>query len=84
LEVAETDIQKQLAKPYTIVFRAGRQDLTTRVEVFSDVLLDRQRARLSGMVEYGRRTSNLLEIKRAWFVMGVGLLTYWRLSVLGL
>jgi len=68
LEVAEADIKQQLAKPYTIVFRAGRQDLTTRVEVFSDVLLDRQRARLSGMVEYGYRTSDLLEIKRAWFV----------------
>ena len=68
MEVADADIQKQLAKPYTIVFRAGRQDLTTRVEVFSDVLLDRQRARLSGMVEYGHRTSDLLEIRRAWFV----------------
>ncbi|MCK5302083.1 MAG: DEAD/DEAH box helicase [Candidatus Thorarchaeota archaeon] len=68
MEVADADIQRQLAKPYTIVFRAGRQDLTTRVEVFSDVLLDRQRARLSGMVEYGHRTSGLLEIRRAWFV----------------
>ncbi|MCK4484682.1 MAG: hypothetical protein KAU89_07640, partial [Candidatus Thorarchaeota archaeon] len=68
MEVADADIQRQLAKPYTIVFLAGRQDLTTRVEVFSDVLRDRQRARLSGMVEYGHRTSNLLEIRRAWFV----------------
>ncbi|MEE8182407.1 MAG: DEAD/DEAH box helicase, partial [Candidatus Thorarchaeota archaeon] len=68
MEVANADIKRQLAKPYTIVFRAGRQDLTTRVEVFSDVLLDRQRARLSGMVEYGHRTSDILEIRRAWFV----------------
>jgi helicase len=68
LEVADADIQKQLAKPYTILFRAGRQDMTTRAEVFSDVLLDRQRSKLAGMVEYGYKQSGLLEIKRFWFV----------------
>ncbi|MFW9845680.1 MAG: DUF5814 domain-containing protein [Candidatus Thorarchaeota archaeon] len=68
MEVADADIQKQLAKPYTLVFRAGRQDMATRVEVFSDVLMDRQRAKLSGMVEYGYKQSGLLEIRRFWFV----------------
>jgi helicase len=68
LEVADADIQKQLAKPYTILFRAGKQDMATRVEVFSDVLLDRQRAKLAGMIEYGYKQSDLLEIRRFWFV----------------
>jgi len=68
LEVADADIQKALAKPYSLVLRSGRQEMTTRVEVFSDVLLDRQRAKLSGLVEYGYRRDGLLEIKRFWFV----------------
>ncbi|MGY5875962.1 MAG: DEAD/DEAH box helicase, partial [Candidatus Thorarchaeota archaeon] len=68
MEVADADIQKRLAKPYALVFRAGRQEMTTRVEIVSDVLRDRQRAQLSGMIEYGRKTSGLLEIKRSWFV----------------
>jgi len=67
LEVADADIQKTLSKPYTLVLRIGRQEMTTRVEVFSDVLLDRQRAKLSGLVEYGYRRDGLLEIKRFWF-----------------
>jgi len=68
LNVADADIQKTLAKPYTLVLRSGRQEMTTRVEVFSDVLLDRQRAKLSGLVEYGYRRDGLLEIKRFLFV----------------
>jgi len=68
MEVADADIQKRLKKPYTIVFRVGRQELTTRVDIFSDILRDRQRSILGGMVEYGYRQSNLLEIKRFWFV----------------
>jgi helicase len=68
LEVADADIQKRLAKPYAIVLREGRQDLSTRIEIVSDVLRDRQRAQLSGMIEYGRKTSGLLEIRRFWFV----------------
>ncbi|MFW9967376.1 MAG: DEAD/DEAH box helicase, partial [Candidatus Thorarchaeota archaeon] len=68
MEVADADIQKQLAKPYTILFRAGKQDMTTRAEVFSDVLLDRQRAKFAGMVEYGYKESSLLEIRRFWFI----------------
>jgi helicase len=68
LEIADADIQKRLKKPYTIVFRAGRQELTTRVDIFSDVLRDRQRSILGGIVEFGYRESALLEIKRFWFV----------------
>jgi helicase len=68
LEIADADIQKRLKKPYTIVIRAGKQELTTRVDIFSDVLRDRQRSILGGMVEYGYRESGLLEIKRFWFV----------------
>ncbi|MFQ5832015.1 MAG: DUF5814 domain-containing protein [Candidatus Thorarchaeota archaeon] len=68
MEVADASIQKILSKPYTIVLRSGRQEMTTRVEVFSDVLLDRQRARLSGLVEYSYRKDGLIEIKRFWFV----------------
>ncbi len=68
MEVANGDIQKRLAKPYSIVLREGRQDLSTRIEILSDVLRDRQRAQLSGMIEYGRKTSGLLEIRRFWFV----------------
>lgn len=67
MEVADTDIQKRLKKPYTLVFRAGRQEFTTRVDIFSDVLRDRQRSILGGMVEYGRKQNRLLEIKRFWF-----------------
>ena len=67
MEIADADIQKRLNKPYTIVFRTGRQPLTTRVDVFSDVLRDRQRSLLGGLVEYGHKKSGLLEIKRFWF-----------------
>ncbi|MFX1561123.1 MAG: DEAD/DEAH box helicase, partial [Promethearchaeota archaeon] len=68
MEVADADIQKRLKKPYTIAIRAGRQELTTRVDIFSDVLRDRQRSILGGMIEYGYRKTGLLEIKRFWFV----------------
>ncbi|MFW9963112.1 MAG: DUF5814 domain-containing protein [Candidatus Sifarchaeia archaeon] len=68
MEIADADIQKRLKKPYTLVFRAGTQELTTRVDIFSDVLRDRQRSVLSGMMEYGYRESSLLEIKRFWFI----------------
>ena len=68
MEIADADIQRILAKPYSIVIREGRQEMTTRLEIMSDVLLDRQRAKIAGMVEYGHKTSGLLEIRRAWFV----------------
>jgi helicase len=68
LEIADADIQKRLAKPYTVVIRASKQDLATRVDIFSDVLRDRQRSMLGGMIEFGHRQSGLLEIKRFWFV----------------
>jgi len=68
LEVADSDIQRKLAKPYTVLLRSGRQELTTLVGVFSDVLRDRQHAQITGTIEYGYRVSGLLEIKRAWFV----------------
>jgi len=68
VEVAHADIQKRLRKPYGIVLRDSRQELATLVEIFQDVLMDRQRARLRGMVEYGHRGDGLLEIRRSWFV----------------
>ncbi|MDF1540890.1 MAG: hypothetical protein P1Q69_18480, partial [Candidatus Thorarchaeota archaeon] len=68
MEVADADIKKILAKPYSIVIRAARQDMTTRIEIMSDVLTDRQKAKMSGMVEYGLRDNGLLEIRRSWFV----------------
>jgi helicase len=68
LEVADADIQKRLEKPFALVLRSGRQEMTTRIEVISDVLQDRQRASLSGMVEYGYKGNDLLEIRRSWFV----------------
>lgn len=68
MEVADADIQKRLKKPYALVLREGRHDLSSRVEIISDVLRDRQRAQLSGMVEYGYKTAELLEIRRFWFV----------------
>ncbi len=68
MEIADADIQKILTKPYSIVVRVGRQEMTTRIEIMSDVLRDRQRAKISGLIEYGFKTSGLLEIRRAWFV----------------
>ncbi|MFX1578569.1 MAG: DUF5814 domain-containing protein [Promethearchaeota archaeon] len=68
MEIADADIQKRLKKPYTLVFRDVKQELTSKVDVFSDVLRDRQRSLLSGMVEYGHKQSGLLEIRRFWFV----------------
>ncbi len=67
-EIANADIQKRLAKPYAIVIRSSKQELTVRVDIYSDVLRDRQRSNLSGMIEFGYRSSGLLEIKRFWFV----------------
>ncbi len=68
MEVADADIQKTLSKPYTLVLRSARQEMTTRMEVFSDALLDRQRAQLSGLIEYGYIKDGFLEIRRFWFV----------------
>ncbi|MHA1930876.1 MAG: DUF5814 domain-containing protein [Candidatus Thorarchaeota archaeon] len=68
MEIADSDIQKRLAKPYSVVLRAGRQELTTRIEIISDVLRDRQPAQLAGMIEYGYKNNNLLEIRKSWFV----------------
>lgn len=69
MEVADADIQSRLSKPYALVIRNGRHELATRIDVFSDVLRDRQRTLFSGMIEFGRRSSsNLLEIRRFWFV----------------
>lgn len=67
-EIANADIQKRLTKPYAIVIRSNKQELTVRVDIYSDVLRDRQRSNLSGMIEFGYRSSGLLEIKRFWFV----------------
>ncbi len=68
MEIADADVQKILTKPYSLVLRAGRQEMTARTEVMQDVLLDRQRAKLSGMIEFGRRSNGLLEIRRSWFI----------------
>ncbi len=68
MEVADADIQKRLSKSYVIVLRSAKQDLTTRIDIFSDVLRDRQRSTLGGMIEFGHKKSGLLEIKRFWFV----------------
>ncbi|UCE11154.1 MAG: DEAD/DEAH box helicase [Candidatus Thorarchaeota archaeon] len=68
MEVADSDIQKRLKSPYVLVLRASKQELATRMDLFSDVLRDRQRAYLSGMVEWAKRQDSLLDLKRAWFV----------------
>ena len=68
MEVVDPEIQKRLSEPYTILLRNARQEMATLVEVFSEALLDRQRAYFSGMVEYGYRAPELLEIRRAWFI----------------
>lgn len=68
MEVADAEIQKRLSEPYTILLRRARQEMATLVGVFSEVLSDRQRASLTGMIEYGYRSPQLLEIKRAWFI----------------
>ncbi|TFG32926.1 DEAD/DEAH box helicase [Candidatus Thorarchaeota archaeon] len=67
-EIADADIQKRLAKPYAVVIRSSKQDLTVRIDIYSDVLRDRQRSNLGGMIEFGYRSSGLLEIKKFWFV----------------
>ncbi|MDH4213915.1 MAG: DUF5814 domain-containing protein [Candidatus Thorarchaeota archaeon] len=68
MEIADADVQKRLSKPYVLVIRSAKQEGATRVDVFSDELRDRQRSVLGGMVEYGYRTSGILEIKRFWFI----------------
>ncbi len=42
--------------------------MSTRVELFSDSLQDRQRAYLSGLVEWGKRRDGLLEIRKVYFI----------------
>ena len=68
MEIVDAGIQKLLAKPYSLILRAGRQEMTTRVEVISDVLRDRQPSQMSGMIEYGHRSTGILELVRSWFV----------------
>jgi len=67
-EIADADIQKRLAKPYAVTLRSSKQDLTVRVDIYSDVLRDRQRSNLGGMIEFGYRSNGLLEIRKFWFV----------------
>ncbi|MCF2137027.1 MAG: DUF5814 domain-containing protein [Candidatus Thorarchaeota archaeon] len=68
MEVADARIQKLLSKPFTMVFRKTRQELSCRIEVYSAVLKDRQRAQLAGLIEFGEKQNGLLEIRRSWFV----------------
>ncbi len=68
MEVVDADIQRVFSRPYMLMFRAVKQELSARVEVFSDELHDRQRTQLTGMTEFGRRPDGLLEIRRVWFV----------------
>jgi helicase len=68
LEIADADVQKRLSKSYILVIRSAKQENTARVDVFSDELRDRQRSLLGGIVEFGYRTSGMLEIKRFWFI----------------
>ena len=68
MEIADADIQKRLSKSYAIVLRATKQELSVRIDIFSDVLRDRQRSTLGGMIEFGYRESGLLEIKRFYFI----------------
>ncbi|TXT55834.1 MAG: hypothetical protein BAJATHORv1_30217 [Candidatus Thorarchaeota archaeon] len=68
MEVADADIQRRLAKPYSLVIRDSRQEMSVTVELFSDVLRDRQRRYLAGIAEFGRKGSGLLEVRRMWFV----------------
>jgi helicase len=68
LEIADADVQKRLSKSYVLVIRSAKQENTARVDVFSDELRDRQRSLLGGIVEFGYRTSGMLEIKRFWFI----------------
>jgi len=68
LEVADADIQKRLSKSYVVVLRSTKQELAVRIDIYSDVLRDRQRSTLGGMIEFGHKESGLLEIRRFWFV----------------
>ncbi|MBD3407649.1 MAG: DEAD/DEAH box helicase [Candidatus Lokiarchaeota archaeon] len=68
MEVADADIQRRLAKPYSLVLRDARQEMSATIELFSDVLRDRQRRYLGGMIEFGRKGNGLLEVRRMWFV----------------
>ncbi len=51
-----------------MVLRATKQEWTLRIEIFSDVLRDRQLASFSGRIEFGHKRSGLLEIRKSWFV----------------
>ncbi|MBS3795361.1 MAG: DEAD/DEAH box helicase [Candidatus Thorarchaeota archaeon] len=51
-----------------MVVRKTKQEWTLRVEIFSDVLRDRQLASFAGRMEFGRKSSGLLEIRKSWFV----------------
>ena len=68
MEVADADIQKRLSKSYVVVLRSMKQELAVRIDIYSDVLRDRQRSTLGGLIEFGYKESGLLEIKKFWFV----------------
>ncbi|MBD3158928.1 MAG: DEAD/DEAH box helicase, partial [Candidatus Lokiarchaeota archaeon] len=51
-----------------MVLRETKQEWTLRVEIFSDVLRDRQLASFAGRIEFGHKQSGLLEIRKSWFV----------------
>jgi helicase len=68
LEVAFTDIQRRLTKPYSILIRDAKQEEATWIGLYPASLRDRRHSDLSGVIEWGITRSGLLEILRSWFI----------------
>ena len=68
MEVAFNDIKKRLATPYSLLIRDSKQEDATWIGLYHANLRDRRHSDLSGIVEWGRKQSGLMEILRAWFI----------------
>jgi helicase len=68
LEVAFNDIKKRLATPYSLLIRDSKQEDATWIGLYPADLKDRHHSDLSGMIEWGKKQSGLMEILRSWFI----------------
>jgi helicase len=68
VELAFNDIQKRLSNPYSLLIRESKQENATWIGLYPTSLRDRQHSDLSGLIEWGKTKSGLLEILRSWFI----------------
>ena len=68
MEVAFNDIQRRFSSPFSLLIRSSKQEDATWIGLYPADLRDRRHSDLSGIVEWGKKQSGIMEIRRAWFI----------------